>query len=373
VSVLAAAALLPGSLASPAAAMPAVEPSGTWGPPRQVITFADYSPPLAWSQAGTVVHALSGGVNQGYYYQRTSDDGATWRDRVQVAGTRVFTSRLVAADGRVYVVSSRYGAGGEWLVMRRNGADGAAGSWSAPKALTAPREDGGPFDAAASGSSVHVVTTLVAPGPSTRIWSRAGGRVVVLSSRDHGATWSTRTLARLDRRAPQSSPLVAASGRHVVVAWKAKAGRTAVRARISHDSGRTWGPTTALGAGTKISVAALGSRLAVASGIRGGGAWVREHRDGSWRKARVVPIGASTQRKRPVVALHGSHEVGVLVGRYPADGSGLVLQWYESADRGVSWAPPVTIARSFGGQVLWLPTGELTIETYYPYYLRTRT
>ena len=200
--------------------------------------------------------------------------------------------------------------------------------------------------------------------------------VVIVSSRNHGATWTRHVIARLDRKLSRATPVVAASGRHVVVAWRASAGKQVVRARISHDSGRTWGPTTTLGAGTGgISAAALGSRVAVASGRLGDGAWVRVHKSGSWKKKRFVPVGKATTRKRPVVALHGTTQVGVLVGRYPGGVPAPILRWHESPDNGATWAPAVTIGDEEEGQVEWSSTGALTIafgSTDF-YFLRTRS
>jgi hypothetical protein len=369
VALIAAAALLPGSLGAPAAAMPAVEPSGTWGPPRP--TDPGPGPIFALSTSGAVLHALTQDQDSGDdYYQRSSDGGATWQERAPVGGIPPEGNGLIAtADAHVYVARARATTNHEWIVLRRNRENGRAGAWTAPRAITSPRSRVVLSSIAASGATVHIAAMRMATGSLDRPYER--GRIVVMSSRNHGATWTSRVVGRVERRVTLARATVAASGRHVVLAWRSSTRKTVIRARVSHDSGRTWGATTTLGTGTTVSVAVLGSRVAVAAGIRAGGAWVRVHRGGSWTKKRVVPVGASNARKQPVVALHGTTQVGVLVGRYPADGSGLVLQWHESRDNGATWAAPVTIGTAEFGQVMWSSNGPLTIA--YSTYLRTRT
>ena len=215
VSVLAAAVLLPGSLASPAAAMPAVEPSGTWGPPRQVDPgFGAYAMTFAWSQSGTRLHAISYNDDGNRYYQRSADDGATWQDRVQVGGANTGHNLIATGGGYVYVVKrSDYTRRDNRLVMRRNASDGAASAGRRRR----PSRPGGRDRVRRCPRwppPAHPCTSPTTRRPPGRD-VRGRGQVVIVSSRDHGATWTRHVVARLDRNLSRATPVVAASGRHV--------------------------------------------------------------------------------------------------------------------------------------------------------------
>jgi hypothetical protein len=163
--------------------------------------------------------------------------------------------------------------------------------------------------------------------------------------------------------------VVAASGRHVVVAWvHTIGGQRIVKARVSHDSGRTWGSVVRLGAGDLPSVHALGSRLAVAAGTPSRTAWVRIRTGGTWGPPRSVPVGATLEKVVPQVVLRGTTQVGVAVSRRVLAGAEQrsTLLWLESADAGGTWsvADPVsdpTIYYATPCSVLWRSTGDLYV------------
>ena len=360
-----------------ATAMPSADAPLVWGPVRPLGTGSDPScGALArtTTTAGTRLHAVTS--TTGMVYERSSNGGATWGNRVRVSGSMAPTDlgRIAAADRHVYVVWQRRDAKNWVLFLRRNTDDGRAGAWKPRTLITGAGAHVGRESIAAAGSTVYVATTR------TR-----SDQVVLMTGRRHGTSWSTRVLGTGARGAGLigAAPVVAASGRHVVVAWvHTLAGQRIVKARVSHDSGRTWGTVAKLGGGDLPSVAALGSRLAVAAGTPARTAWLRVLSAGSWTPARAVPVGATLEKVVPQVVLRGTSEVGVAVSRRAGTGvdEASTLVWLQSPDGGLTWggATPVsapTIYYATPCSVLWRSTGDLYIawQQYGGAVLRART
>lgn len=368
---LAAGALLAGS--GPATAMPTADAPGAWGPVRPLGTGRDPScGGLARTTTtdGTRLHAVTSAT--GMVYERSSNGGATWGNRVRVSGSMAPSDlgRIAAADRHVYVVWQRRDAKDSVLFLRRNTDDGRAGAWKPRIRITPATGRVGRESIAAAGSTVYVATTRMRTD-----------KVVVVIGRKHGRSWSTRELGTGVRGASLigAAPVVSASGRHVVVAW---VHAQQIKARISHDAGRRWGPVIELGSGDLPSVHALGSRVAVAAGTFDRTAWVRVRSGGAWGAARAVPVGATLEKVVPQVVLRGTTEVGVAVSRRAGAGvdEASTLMWLQSPDGGQTWgaATPVsapTIYYATPCSVLWRSTGDLYVawQQYGGAVLRART
>jgi hypothetical protein len=357
-------ALAWGAVASgPAAGMPTADVPGTWGPVRALGTGSDPSCgglARTTTSAGTRLHALTS--TTGMVYERSGNGGATWSNRVRVSGSMVPTDlgRIAAADRHVYAVWQRRDAKNWVLFLRRNTDDGRTGAWKARTRITPATGRVGRESIAAAGSTVYVATTRMRTD-----------KVVLVIGRKHGTSWSTRELGTGVRGAGliAAAPVVSASGRHVVVAWvHTIAGQKIVKARVSHDAGRSWGPVVKLGAGDLPTVHALGSRLAVAAGTPSRTAWVRIRTAGSWGPARAVPVGGSLEKVVPHVVLRGTWQVGIAVSI--RTGAGVeetgTLTWFESPDGGATWADsqavsPPTSYYATPCSVLWRSTGQLYV------------
>jgi hypothetical protein len=357
ISCLAWGVVVPG----PVGAVAAADQPGAWGPVRPLGTGSDPTCgglARTTTTAGTLLHALTS--TTGMVYERSGDGGATWGSRVRVSGAMVPTDlgRIAAADRHVYVVWQRRGAEGWPLFLRRNTDDGRTGAWKARTRITPATARVGRETIAAAGSTVYVATTRMRTD-----------KVVLVIGRKHGTSWSTRELGTGVRGAGlvAAAPVVAASGRHVAVAWVHTAGGSrVVKARVSHDAGRSWGAVTRLGAGDLPSVHVLGARVAVAAGTPARTAWVRVRSGGTWGPARAVPVGATLEKVVPQVVLRGTAQVGVAVSRRVLDGTDQrsTLLWLESADSGASWAAaqPVSDPTTYYAtpcSALWRSTGDL--------------
>lgn len=364
IAALGISALAWGAVASgPAQGVPAADSLGTWGPVRPLGTGSDPSCgglARTTTSAGTRLHALTS--TTGMVYERSGNGGATWTNRVRVSGSMVPTDlgRIAAADRHVYAVWQRRDAKHWVLFLRRNTDDGRASAWKARTRITSATAKVGQESIAAAGSTVYVATTRMRTD-----------KVVLVIGRKHGTSWSTRELGTGVRGAGllAAAPTVAASGRHVVVAWVHTIGdQRIVKARVSHDSGRTWGPVAKLGAGDLPTVAAQGARLAVAAGTPTRTAWVRVHSAGSWSAVRAIPIGTSLEKVVPHVALHGTTDVGIAVSR--RSGAGVeetgTLEWRQSPDGGLTWSTAAAVSEPTAYyatpcSVLWRSTGDLYV------------
>jgi hypothetical protein len=225
--------------------------------------------------------------------------------------------------------------------MRRSAAYGTA-PWSTAIRLSPldGRVDGPRV--AAAGANVYVTYT-----------DAMSGAVLVKSSRDRGATWTTKRLAtvvRRDDRGYSGRPVVAASGSTVSVAWVNDNAPGTVRIRTSTDAGRTWSGPSVLGSGAERYSApsiAMASRTAVAW-VTTAGLAVRVRTAAGWGPVRTVAPSAAAEHEygfvwTGAVALQGTAGVGVAFEACWAhcdgtDGYRSDILWRESADNGATWA-----------------------------------
>ncbi|HEY6569036.1 MAG TPA: hypothetical protein VIZ22_02040 [Candidatus Limnocylindrales bacterium] len=241
--------------------------------------------------------------------------------------------------------------------VRVNTNHGASNAWQTAKKFEAPERTGRP-SIAAWGSRVYVAYTDADTG---NIYVATNNGV---NSEDIGwlagqAGVTTRS-STIDGDGFEGTPVVAASGANVLVAWLDSDDGT-IKARISTDHGHTWpDPAIDLATGQAygMSAAADATRLALAwaapDGIRS-----RVFRDDTWKATHKLASFSSTGAYRngygTSVALAGSSRLGVAWSactRANCAGSsaqGVNVRWRESANNGSSWKPSVTIASHGAG------------------------
>jgi hypothetical protein len=309
-----------------------------------------------WTEGAALARSVDGGTQvlhsvvedydtfatQGVIYRRTTTaKWSAWGLRLNPKAAHGGRASIATGGSRVYVAWASIVNGRPKVVwMRRSAAYGTA-PW--PTAIRLSPLDGrvdGPRVAAA-GSNVYVAYT-----------DARSGAVLVKSSLDRGATWTTKrlaTVARTDERGFSGRPVVAASGSTVAVAWIADNTPGTVRIRTSADAGRTWSGVTTLGTGAERFSApsiAMASRTAVAW-VTADGMAVRVRTAGGWSPVRIVAPSAAGEHAygfvwTGAVALQGTAGVGVAFEACwdhcdGTDGYRSDIVWRESADNGATW------------------------------------
>ena len=350
----------------PVSALPATDPvvpaATTWSPATQI----DASPGLAEScrrfalvaTGPTTLLAVTSdaptqaGQKAAVRVTRSTDGGQTWSvGRRLSATTRASGSASLATDGRlVHAVwisnlpTPRREAGRTAVMVATNTAGGAASAWRPAVRLTSRTGRVATPSIAASGSWVHVAVTL-APGDGHQ------GRILLLTSKDKGRTWTRRVIGTVSRTLEAqraSRPIVAATGRRVVVVWTARTRTTTGRpfmavARTSRNHASALAAPRVLGDARRATADALGARIVVAGyGSAFTGNWVRIWQDRRWSARRLVP-GSPVQ---VIPVLRGAHQLGVATASYgiPDTTGWPVIAWTQSSDDGRTWsaAEPVS-------------------------------
>jgi hypothetical protein len=287
-------------------------------------------------------------------YARSSDGGAGWTQarRLSPASHVVWSPAVVGAAGkRVYVAWLRFTGDGYALWLRANTSYGKASRWSTPRRL---------------GTLTGTSVSISAVRSTVFVTGRRGPAVLLWTSRDGAASWTSRRVAstRQDVDDPPGLTAVGAKGPVAAVAWSR--GRVDVRVTISRDGGRHWSAAHEAGtSGGGLSVAVRHGRVAVAGSrdpdyqpVR---TWVQIWRDGAWRALRVVPTPGLVGVE-PRVVLRGAAGVGVSYEELASAAAPRVV-WRTSSDDGRTWGAPVEVApiptgRFLGGHsTLWRPNG----------------
>ncbi len=308
-----------------------------------------------------------GGKHTGIYYRRGNASGSSWGTpkRLNPSSSDAENGAIAAAGKYVYVayVTGTHAANdydpaaARHIRVRVNTNHGSSGAWLTAKKFEAPTRVGRP-SVAAWGSRVYVAYTDADTGDIVVATNNG------VNSEDIGwlatnAGVTTRT-STVDGDGFEGSPVVAASGANVLVAWVDSDDGT-IKAKVSTDHGHTWAdPAIDLATGQTygLSAAADGTRLAIAwaqsDGIRS-----RVYRDGSWKATHKLATFSATGAYRngygTSIALAGSSRLGVAWSactRANCAGSstqGVNVRWRESANNGSSWESPVTIASHGAG------------------------
>ncbi len=332
--------------------------------------------------------ATDHGPYEGLYLLSSDDRGQTWSglQRVSQAERHADRGALASSGPTLYAAwvtiasYDHYDPASRRILYVRSDPNGTPAGWGSTARLSKTK---GRVDApsiAASGDRVVVV------------WTDANtGDVRSAVSKDRGKTWARKVLGKARGSDPGGEgraglPSVAAAGQNMGVAWLATSDG-AVRARLSKNGGRTWGPTTTLapsgGAanGGSPSVSGAGNRL-VFSWTTPAGVWAKTWTAGSWgATAQVEAFGGS-----------GPHGGGYDVGSSIAPGGTIGLIWSacrasscdplsgeervelefsQSADGGRTWSAPSLVHGSVdadqrvndGGSIVWID-GQTRLTTY---------
>ena len=303
------------------------------------------------------------GPYQGIEYRR-SNDGVHWSDprRLNAKGEHGNLSTVAAAGKRVYVA---------WLAQTHiqdhfipadprpiklvvNDDHGDPGAWRSRVTLIAGRADKPAI--AATGRRVYVAYT-----------DASTGEIRVLRSTDRARTWDSKAAigATVSGATGDYSglPVIAADGKHVVVAFRSDNG---LNLRRSTDGGDTWtslaiSETTS----TKYAVAVRGDRIGVAyldetggrSRVRAPGGWQ------DWRpftafgsgETYYEPVASGTGSSAPAIELFGSTGLAVAwaactdQGCPASETQGSSVRYRESTTNGTTWKAAKTVGSFAAG------------------------
>lgn len=362
-----------------------------WGAPRAVggsYTWTEGAA-LGRTVSGTTqyLHALVQRYDvsrDGIYYRRASS-GATWTVGARLNPSTQYAGRSAIATSGSYVYATWMSFAGpppaegpRVVYFRANGTHGS-GSWGSIIRLTSTSGRADAPRIAASGTRVYVTWT-----------DAATGSVKMAISRDRGATWRTVTLgttSRSDGWGLAASPVVAAYGGTVAVAWTySEAG--GVQLRWSSDYGATWKTSAKLvtsGAepGTPPSISVLGTRVAVAW-TTGTGVALRVRTGATWTPIIMVrPSAGESEYLYPwigQVVLNGASRIGVAwqacrAGCHasdPYEDLRADLLWRESADNGATWARSQVVGEATATHTSWYLPSVLWPSTSTRYVLSSR-
>ncbi|MGQ0640567.1 MAG: sialidase family protein [Gemmatimonadaceae bacterium] len=206
-------------------------------------------------------------------FSASSDGGRAWSAPQTVAsdsltGSRNFHALHVAHDGWVYVAWLESGTTGESGTYLTSSPDGGA-TWRTPVRVAA--EEACPCCrtaiATARDGTVHLAWRSVAPGNVRDI--------VVATSSDRGATWSTPSSVHADNfvidGCPHAGPSMHtdSAGRVHIAWWTGARGRAGVYYARSDNGARAFGPAVELSRGrlvrpSHVQLALDGAQVAVA-------------------------------------------------------------------------------------------------------------
>ena len=293
-----------------------------------------------------------GGPRLGVYYERGNGTGTQWGSAKRLNATGEHGDHgAIATSGRyVYAVWRTQAhvplVNGDSRLVKfvRNTNAGASSAWKARKTIVGSGRVDRPT-IAASGSRVYIAYT-----------NADNGQIRVRRSTDHGATFKllgtvlgTTSVTGSDGGFA-GSPVIAASGDRVAVAWDTSTG---VWARFSTNSGKTFGGAQQLTNQSTdwLAAAARGGRVAFAWMLPDTDGLLRIWKDGSLGPPRQFRAfgGANPDLKgfEPAIALSGKSRIGisysVCITFACNEEGGSDVQWRESADNGASWKASVVV------------------------------
>ena len=333
-------------------------------------------PPYSWNlgrglamtetSSKTYLHVQyedDGHAHAGIYYRRGNASGTSWgaAKRLNPGSGDAEYGAIAAASKFVYVVYTT-GAHAQpgydptdprRLRVRINTNHGSSSAWLPAKTMDTFTHNGRP-SVAASGKHAYVAVTDADSG-AIHILHNNGVNVADIGWTGRHIGDTTRLAVSAPDDGFEGSPVVAADGARVLVAWLDNDAGT-ILAKVSTDHGTTWpdDPTVLSTADARgMSAAGDDGRFAV-SWAQDEGVRVRLRRNGDWGPTRrVASFGASATYRNgygTAVALAGSSRVGVAWSactRASCGGSssqGVDVRWRESANNGGAWKDPVKIA-----------------------------
>jgi hypothetical protein len=288
----------------------------------------------------------------GVYYERGSAGGSSWSSARRLnsttehgdAGAIATSGRFVYAVWRTQVHDPLVTGDPRLVRFVRNTDAGADSGWKAIETIVSSGRVDRPTIAAA-GSRVYIAYT-----------NADNGQVRVRRSTDNGASFQlldtvlgTTTVTGNDGGFA-GSPVIAASGDLVAVAWDTSTG---IWARFSTNRGNTFGSAEQLTTDSTrwLAATARGGRVAFA--------WIEPEDAGSLRIWKNGTLGPARQFRalgaghpdlkafEPAIALAGTSRVGVSYSVCITDAcneeGGADIQWRESVDNGATWKARVIV------------------------------
>lgn len=222
----------------------------TWKPIVKITTtgtVGGFSTPQVMT-SGSKVYVVWEQENGEIYFRRSADNGATWKPIINLSSNagNSLSERIAVSGSNVYVVWFQWNAEETQtdVFLRRSTDNGA--TWKAKVNLSKTGEAVGVPDIALSGSYVHVAWVQHDQASGFR------DQIFVRSSPNNGATWNTaQNLSMADPKYEFTHPVLASSGAHVYVLYEEVVEgccdyTTDIFFRASHDNGATWETVTTI-------------------------------------------------------------------------------------------------------------------------------
>jgi hypothetical protein len=303
----------------------------------------------------------------GVYYRQGNAGGTSWgtAKRLNPGGEHAERGAIAATGSKVYVAWTTGAhldpdydpSAARRLRVRVNTSHGASTAWLATRSIDNFTRVGRPAIAASAGRLYVVVTD--ADSGQVHLIRNDGNNT-------SGGGWLGTHVGTTTRTSGvigdgyEGSPVVAAAGAVVMVAWVGSDAGT-IKAKVSKDYGKTW-PATA----STLASGQVWDLSASAGGTRIGIAWAREtgirarlYTGGAWRTTRTVASFSPTATYKAgygtAIALAGTGRVGVAFSactRLDCSAGatkGVNVRWRESTDNGARWRAAVTIASYAAG------------------------
>jgi len=296
---------------------------------------------VVWRQANADEELVQADI----FFRKSTDNGATWGSKINTSmtGSHHSSSPRVAASGsNVYIA---------WVddngVFSRRSTDNGA-TWK-PKVNLG--NSVAPPQIAVSGSNVYVVWT-------------GSNDILLRRSTDGGATW--KSVENLSNNAGESvSPQVAVSGSNVYIIWTdLTPGNTDIFFRRSTDSGATWKSIVNVsnnpGQSRNSELTVSGSNVYVV--------WTQFSSSGKCQPADIFFRGSTnsgaTWGSKIKISASGTNFGTVCTGALPqvaASGSNVYISWADdgagdvffrrSTDSGATWKSIVNVSNNVGNSI----------------------
>jgi hypothetical protein len=317
----------------------------TWGTAKNLSMNPGLSrlPHIAVSGANVYVvwtQESADGLLRDVFFIRSTDNGATWKNKINLSGNGNSDSPLIVVSGsKVFMAWDTNDDQGFPDIFFRRSTDNGATWKPAVNLSNNPGEYSFMGGMAVSGSNIYIVWTDYSPG-NVEIFFRR--------STDGGATW--KPVVNLSKTADESrGPSIAVSGPNVYVTWdETTSGSIGLLFKRSTDNGATWKPAKNLNAvPSSAQVVASGSTVYVIwTQIRNSAnydLYVRTSDD------KGVTWGPKFKLNTAVLGIRSfdfvtSGDKLYIVWRQPDSGGDQEIYLRQTADNGASWKSPVNVS-----------------------------
>ena len=297
-----------------------------------------------------IEEAFDGGWD-GSVYLRSQNGGQAWRERLLIKG---ISPRIAGAGSTVFVAFEGYECGGGAAVLR-NTDHGKARSWSRVACVTKRQ----------TLATEYAPSIAATDGTVAVAWidERTGDATAAVSW-DDGKSWTAHRLgrARGDESGIVGPVEVAADGTILAVVWFDRGDTVA---RVSVDSGRTWGTPETIARGGVASASAAGGLVAFMGSDSDQSSWIEV-----WSRSRgwssfPVPATEGTSIRDQAMALGTDRSLGVASSVCNADRNAGETQSFISKDPGTTWIPQTPLSECATEPVMLRPPDGRILLLYY--------